>query len=131
EGVTVENEQWQLEREQANLSSFTIGIMPLTDTLWTRGKCGYKILQYMAAGIPVVASSVGANRDIVTDGENAFLARTTEDWVRNISTLAEDPVLRRKFALKGRELVERKYSLDGFAETYIKLMREVAASPSH
>jgi glycosyltransferase involved in cell wall biosynthesis len=93
--------------------------MPLTDTLWTRGKCGYKILQYMAAGIPAVASAVGANRDIITDGVNGFLARTTDDWVRSISTLAEDPVLRTKFALKGRELVESKYSLDQFAESYI------------
>ena len=126
EGVAVENEPWQLAREQTNLSSFTIGVMPLTDTLWTRGKCGYKILQYMAAGIPVVASGIGANRDIITDGENGFLAKTTEDWIRDISTLAEDEVLRRKFALKGRELVEKKYSLDQFADSYIALMREVA-----
>jgi glycosyltransferase involved in cell wall biosynthesis len=131
EGVPVENEQWQLEREQKNLSSFSIGIMPLTDTLWTRGKCGYKILQYMAAGIPVVASAVGANRDIITHGENGFLAETMDDWVRSISTLAADSVLRRKFASKGRELVERKYSLDGFAESYLKLMREVASSSSN
>ena len=112
DGVTVENVEWQLEREQANLSSFTIGIMPLTDTLWTRGKCGYKILQYMAAGIPSVSSAVGANVDIVTDGENGFLARKTEEWVRLIATLADDPVLRKKFALKGRQLVENRYSLD-------------------
>ena len=127
DGVIVENEQWQLEREQANLSRFSIGIMPLTDTLWTRGKCGYKILQYMAAGIPVVASAIGANRDIVTHGENGFLAATAEDWVRDISTLAADPVLRRKFGIKGRELVEQKYSLNQFADRYIKLMREVVA----
>jgi glycosyltransferase involved in cell wall biosynthesis len=126
EDVAVENEPWQLAREQTNLSTFTIGVMPLTDTLWTRGKCGYKILQYMAAGIPVVASGIGANRDIITDGENGFLAKTTEDWIRDISTLAEDAVLRRKFALKGRELVEKKYSLDQFADSYIALMREVA-----
>jgi glycosyltransferase involved in cell wall biosynthesis len=131
DGVTVENEPWQLEKEQANLSSFSIGIMPLTDTLWTRGKCGYKILQYMAAGIPVVASAVGANIDIITDGENGFLAGTSDDWARSIGTLAEDSVLRRKFAVRGRSLVESKYSLDQFAEGYIKLMREVAASTSH
>ena len=128
DGVTVENEEWQLEREQANLSRFTIGIMPLTDTLWTRGKCGYKILQYMAAGVPSVASAVGANLDIVTDGENGFLARTTEDWIRLIATLADDPVLRRKFALRGRQLAEHHYSLDQFSDRYIKLMRAAASS---
>ena len=127
DGVTVENEQWQLEREQANLSSFTIGIMPLTDTLWTRGKCGYKILQYMAAGIPVVASAFGANRDIITNGENGFLAGSMDDWVRDISTLAADPVLRRKFGMRGRSLVEQKYSLDQFADAYISLIRELVA----
>ena len=127
DGVRVENEKWQLEREQADLSQFTIGIMPLTDTLWTRGKCGYKILQYMAAGIPSVASAVGANLDIVTDGENGFLAKTTEDWVRLTATLADDPVLRKKFGLKGRQLVESRYSLDQFADRYIKLMNEVCS----
>jgi glycosyltransferase involved in cell wall biosynthesis len=119
-----------LDREQTDLSSFTIGIMPLTDTLWTRGKCGYKILQYMAAGIPSVASAVGANNDIVTHGENGFLARTSEDWVRLIATLAGDPVLRKKFALKGRQLVEKSYSLEQFSDRYIKLMREVANRPT-
>ena len=81
----------------------------------------------MAAGIPVVASAVGANRDIVTHGENGFLAATSEDWVHHISTLASDRVLRRKFGLKGRELVEQKYSLDQFVDAYINLMREVVA----
>jgi glycosyltransferase involved in cell wall biosynthesis len=126
DGVPIENEQWQLTREHSNLSNFTIGIMPLTDTLWTRGKCGYKILQYMAAGIPVVASAVGANCDIVTDGENGFLASTNDDWVRQISSLANAPDLRQSFGARGRELVEKKYSLDRFCADYIKLMREVA-----
>jgi glycosyltransferase involved in cell wall biosynthesis len=126
-GVPVQNEPWQLEREHRNLAGFSIGIMPLTDTLWTRGKCGYKILQYMAAGIPVVASAVGANNDIVTHGENGFLAKTIDDWVYCITALAEDAELRRNFGRRGRELVEQKYSLDQFAARYISLMREVAA----
>src|SRR6202045_43044 len=119
DGVTVENEPWRLENEQGNLASFGIGVMPLSDTVWTRGKCGYKILQYMAAGIPVVASAVGANVDIVADGKNGFLARTQDDWVRAIGRLIENPEQRRNFALRGRKLVEEKYSLDRFAEGYI------------
>ena len=126
EGVTVENEPWRLENEQGNLASFGIGIMPLTDTVWTRGKCGYKILQYMAAGIPVVASAVGANVDIIADGENGFLAKTQDDWVQSISRLIENPAQGNKFAFRGRKLVESKYSLDQFVEGYIQLMREVA-----
>jgi glycosyltransferase involved in cell wall biosynthesis len=127
EGVTVENEAWRLESEQANLSSFSIGIMPLTDTLWTRGKCGYKILQYMAAGIPAIASAVGANRKIVTQGENGFLAQTQEDWVQSISILLQDQALRTKFGTRGRQLVENKYSLDQFCDGYVNLMHKVAA----
>jgi glycosyltransferase involved in cell wall biosynthesis len=126
--VPVHNEQWQLEREHRNLSSFTVGIMPLTDTLWTRGKCGYKILQYMAASIPIVASAVGANNDIVSHGENGLLAKTTGDWVECITTLAENLELRQTFGRRGRELVQEKYSLDQFASGYIKLMHEVAST---
>jgi len=130
DSVPVENELWQLEREHRNLSGFSIGIMPLTDTLWTRGKCGYKILQYMAAEIPVVASAVGANNDIVSHGENGLLAKTIDDWVRNLAMLIEKPELRQTFGRRGRQLVEQKYSLDHFATAYVKLMREVVAQPS-
>ena len=102
--------------------------MPLWDSVWTRGKCGYKILQYMGVGTPVVASAVGANKDIITNGENGFLAETQEDWVRALGNLMENGAQRRTFGLRGRELVERQYSLDRFAQGYVKLMREVANS---
>ncbi|MEY2439190.1 MAG: hypothetical protein QOI34_575 [Verrucomicrobiota bacterium] len=126
EGVVVENESWRLESEQGNLRSFDIGIMPLWDSVWTRGKCGYKILQYMAAGIPVVASAVGANLDIITSGENGFLARTSEDWIRSVRSLLENPELRKTFASRGRELVAKHYSLEKFSQRYSKLMHDVA-----
>lgn len=128
DGVVVENETWRAETEQANLATFDIGIMPLWDSLWTRGKCGYKILQYMGVGTAVVASAVGANNQIVNHGENGFLATTQDDWVRSISALVENAELRNSFGRRGRELVEHSYSLDAFTNGYVKLMREVAAN---
>jgi glycosyltransferase involved in cell wall biosynthesis len=128
DGVVVENETWRAETEQANLATFDIGIMPLWDSLWTRGKCGYKILQYMGVGTAVVASAVGANNQIVNHGENGFLATTQDDWVRSISALVENAELRNNFGLRGRELVECSYSLEAFANGYVELMREIAAT---
>jgi glycosyltransferase involved in cell wall biosynthesis len=124
--VVVENERWQLESEQAHLASFDIGIMPLWDSLWTRGKCGYKILQYMSVGTPVVASDVGVNNEIISSGENGFLARTEQDWIEAIRSLIENAEQRRNFGLRGRQLVESRYSLDAFTLRYVQLMREVA-----
>ena len=126
QGVAVENEPWVLETEQANLSSFDIGIMPLWDSLWTRGKCGYKILQYMGVGTAVVASDVGVNNEIITSGENGFLARTEDDWVEAIRSLIENAEQRKNFGLRGRQLVESRYSLEAFTQGYLKLLREVA-----
>jgi len=126
EDVVVENEPWRLETEQANLSSFDVGIMPLWDSLWTRGKCGYKILQYMGVGTAVVASDVGVNNEIISSGENGFLARTESDWVEAIGSLIENAEQRRNFGLRGRQLVEHRYSLEEFTQSYVKLLREVA-----
>jgi glycosyltransferase involved in cell wall biosynthesis len=127
--VVVENEPWRLDTEQANLASFDIGIMPLWDSLWTRGKCGYKILQYMGVGVPVVASDVGVNNQIITSGENGFVVRTENEWVEAIARLIENTELRRNFGLRGRQLVENRYSLEQFTEGYVRLLREVVGHP--
>lgn len=129
EGVAVENESWRLETEQASLSSFDIGIMPLWDSIWTRGKCGYKILQYMGVGTAVVASDVGVNNEIITSGENGFLARTQDDWVNALGSLIKDAAQRKIFGLRGREVIEKRFSLEAFAQGYLKLLREVTRSP--
>ncbi len=126
DGVKVENEPWRMEMEQAQLSSFDIGIMPLWDSIWTRGKCGYKILQYMGVGTAVVASNIGVNNEIIRSGENGFLARSGEDWVQSLSALIESAEQRKTFGLRGRQLVEERYSLDAFAGGYVKLLHEVA-----
>ena len=126
DGVHVVNEPWQAENEQEQLASFDIGIMPLWDSLWTRGKCGFKILQYMGAGLPVVASDVGVNGEIVSAGQNGFLARNEAEWVEAISQLVQQPQLRRSFGANGRALIEQKFSLDTYAARYAELLRDVA-----
>jgi len=127
--VVVENEPWRQETEQANLASFDIGIMPLWDSVWTRGKCGYKILQYMGVGTAVVASDVGVNSQIISHGENGFLARTQDDWVATLGSLIENAEQRKAFGMRGRALIESRYSLEKFAEGYARLLREVAQVP--
>jgi hypothetical protein len=128
EGVSVQNEPWRIETEQENLQSFDVGIMPLWDSVWTRGKCGYKILQYMAVGTPVIASDVGVNGEIISPGENGFLARNQDDWVRSIGGLLQNSEQRRAFGLCGRQLVEKRFSLDLYTRRYVELFREVASS---
>jgi len=129
DGVRIQNEPWQMETEQEHLRSFDVGIMPLWDSVWTRGKCGYKILQYMAIGTAVVASDVGVNGEIISSGQNGFLARTENDWVTSIGNLFENSEQRRTFGMRGRELIEQKFSLERYATRYAELFREVANSP--
>ena len=110
-GVEVIFKQWSYDTEVQEIRSLDIGIMPLPDNEWAKGKCGLKVLQYMACGVPVVASPVGVNRKIIRDGENGFLAATDEEWLEKLSLLARDEALRRRLGQKGRETVENHYSL--------------------
>ena len=110
-GVQVEHLPWSLGREVRQILSFDIGVMPLTGHEEARGKCGLKLLQYMAAGLPAVASPVSANREIVRDGVNGYLAASREDWMEKLGRLMESPALRREMGRRGRETVERGYSL--------------------
>ncbi len=126
DGVRVENELWRGENEEANLAGFDVGIMPLADSAWTRGKCSYKILQYMGVGTAVVASPVGMNAEVIASGENGFLAASEDEWVRSIGALLENSDLRTRFGKASRQLVERNYSAERFAECYVDLMRRVA-----
>ncbi len=102
---------WKLEEENEDLVSFDIGLMPLGEDLWSKGKCGLKIIQYLSVGIPVVCTPVGINSDIVKDGENGFWATTAQAWIDRLSTLVEDPALRGQMGRKGVETVEEGYSL--------------------
>ncbi len=122
--IPVENVLWSLAEEVANLRALDIGLMPLEEDPWTRGKCGYKALQYMAAGVPVVCSPVGMNTEIVTDGENGLLAAGPADWERQIARLIAAPELRHRLGAAGRRSVEEHYSLAVMAERLAGLLME-------
>lgn len=107
----VEAVKWAEESEVHELQSFDIGIMPLPDEQWARGKCGYKLIQYMACGIPVVASPVGVNAEIVADGENGFLVQNADNWRTALNALLSDSTLRKKMGDSGRQRVIERYSL--------------------
>ena len=102
---------WLEETEVESLQQFDIGIMPLSDGLFERGKCGYKLIQYMACGLPVVASPVGVNREIVEHGVNGYLAETPLQWENAIRNLSGNAQLRKRFGTAGRLKVEKQYSL--------------------
>lgn len=112
QGVEAERVAWSEEEEVAQIASLDVGIMPLPDAPWERGKCGYKLIQYMACGLPVVASPVGVNRDIVRQGENGFLAETADEWAEALSALARDQGLRQRMGEQGRRQVAERYTLD-------------------
>lgn len=103
--------QWQPGIENDLLPYFTIGIMPLTDDKWTRGKCSLKLLQYMAAGIPVVVSPVGMNAEILASSSVGLAAQTNKQWLESISALLQSPTTAKRMGANGRQLVEKKYSL--------------------
>lgn len=122
-----EYKEWRLEHEKDDLGSFDIGIMPMPDDMWTRGKCGFKIILYMACGIPVVSSPVGVNKEIVRDGENGFLADTEDEWFSKLSALIDDSLLRKRFGVEGRKTVERCYSVSKTVGKFIGILKEVSA----
>ena len=111
EGVKVEFCKWEYAREVEELRVGDIGIMPLPDNDWTRGKCGLKLLQYMSIGMASVASPVGVNRDIVQDGVNGFLAVTEDEWYEKLLRLCDDAQLRMRVGKEARKTVVERYSL--------------------
>jgi glycosyltransferase involved in cell wall biosynthesis len=114
-GSPIEIRPWSEDSEVAEIQQIDIGIMPLPDEAWERGKCGYKLIQYMACGKPVVASPVGVNSVIVQHGINGFLASNEQEWVQAFELLCSDPLLRQSFGRAGRARVEQEYSLDVMA----------------
>jgi glycosyltransferase involved in cell wall biosynthesis len=125
EGIPVQAKPWSLEKEVEELRAFDIGLMPVPDDPWTRGKGGYKLLQYMAMGLPVVASPVGINRQIVTPGQEGFWAETEEEWEGCLARLIADPGLRRRMGALGRCKVEAEYALEKAGHRLVDLLEDL------
>lgn len=118
---------WRPESEVDDLRRFDIGIMPLPNDDWARGKCGLKGLQYMALGIPTVMSPVGVNSDIIRHGENGYLAGTDEEWLECLSLLLESPDLRKRIGDAGRATVQERYSVAANIGRYKDLLGSLLA----
>lgn len=127
-GVPVETLPWSEATEVTDMRSFDAGIMPLPDLPWAHGKCGFKLIQYLACRLPVVASPVGVNSEIVDVGTNGFLATSTADWVRALSLLRDDKELRRRMGSCGRNKVEQSYCLKVAAPKLISLLKEATGT---
>ena len=110
-GVKVEEVPWSMKGEVRLFNSLDIGVYPLTDDEWSKGKCGFKAIQCMACGVPVVAAAVGVNREIITDGVDSFLASTLDEWVAKLGRLLTEADLRARMAEAGRRRIEDRYSL--------------------
>jgi glycosyltransferase involved in cell wall biosynthesis len=126
-GLPMASIQWSEEIEASAIAEHDIGIMPLEDGPFERGKCGYKLIQYMACGLPVVASPVGVNRQIVEHGVNGYLAESLDDWETAIKALAADPELRKKLGVAGRRKVESDYCIQVTGPVLVELLESVVS----
>jgi glycosyltransferase involved in cell wall biosynthesis len=100
---------WCEKNESTLIQEFDIGIMPLSDSPWEEGKCAYKLIQYMACGLPVIGSNIGANKEVIAHGENGFLAKTSDDWLKYLNILVDNLERRELMGAAGRSVVENKY----------------------
>ncbi|HLM02132.1 MAG TPA: glycosyltransferase family 4 protein [Pyrinomonadaceae bacterium] len=125
EGVDVEAMAWRSETETSDLKPIDVGVMPLPDDQWSKGKCGLKALQYMALGVPTICSPVGVNSDIIQDGANGFLAGGKEEWIEKLKRLLESAELRRRLGVAGRRTVEEKYSAKVQAPRVFQILSSV------
>jgi glycosyltransferase involved in cell wall biosynthesis len=124
--VHLDSVDWSEETEAQTIQTFHAGVMPLPKTSWAEGKCGYKLIQYMACGLPVVASPVGANRQIVRQSATGFLAESAEEWVQALTFLRDHLDARAQMGRAGRRDVETKYCLQVTAPRLGQLLLEAA-----
>ncbi|MBL4587213.1 MAG: glycosyltransferase [Flavobacteriales bacterium] len=125
ENLGIQGIPWVKKTEIEDFSEIDIGLMPLPDDEWTKGKCALKGLQYMSLGIPCIMSPIGVNRDIIEDGVNGFLASTNEEWIERLSKLIESFELRQKVGAAGRKTVEDGFSVQANKPLYLKYFKEL------
>jgi len=126
DGVNVMNMEWNLKDDIRQFQSLDIGIYPLPEDEWIRGKTGFKAIQYMSVGVPCVASDVGANRSIVKDGINGYLAKTDVEWVEKLSMLVNSPELRQRIGSAGRITAEKEFSVKANAPKYLEIIKGIS-----
>lgn len=124
--ITLRRIPWSYEREIDDLMSLDIGLMPLFDDLWSKGKCGFKIIQYLGVGVPAVCTPVGINRDVVHDGVHGLWANTKDEWIEKLSTLIENASLREKMGGEGRRKIMDAYTVQTCAPKLIEWIKEMA-----
>ncbi|WP_431796735.1 glycosyltransferase family 4 protein [Cupriavidus metallidurans] len=123
-GVDVEVQPWSADTEVAAIADCDVGVMPLIDSPWEQGKCAYKLIQYMACGLPTVASPVGANCEVVVEGETGLMAATPDEWVRNLRLLLGNRELRQRLGAAGKKRVEAQYSLQCAAPRLVRMLQK-------
>lgn len=128
DGVKVEVVDWSYENEASEMQRFDLAIAPLEDDAWSRGKCSFRLLTYMSAGIPAVASRAGANCELLEDGRDGFLAGHTDEWVSKLSRLIEDEDLRRRMGAAARKKAVEHYSVKKAAVSVADIIRQVGLS---
>jgi glycosyltransferase involved in cell wall biosynthesis len=126
-GVEVEQREWRLENEVGDFRSLDVGLYPLVEDDWSRGKSGFKAVQYMAAGVPMVASPVGVTSEMIDDGRNGLLAHTTSEWEAQLARLLDDAPLRARLAAEGRKDAVESWSLAVHAPRFAELVAESIA----
>jgi len=125
--VRIEPVVWSPASEITALASSHIGVMPLTDDEWARGKCAFKLLQYMAASLPCVASPVGANTEAVLDNQTGYYARNSAEWEQALERLIRSPELRVRLGAAGRAHAETRYDVQNYQTRYVALLGELVS----
>ena len=125
-GVEIINVDWSLDKEIDEFQSLDIGVYPLPDNEWTRGKTGFKTIQYMSVGVPCVVSLVGANKDIVKEGINGYFADTKDEWIEKLLRLIQNKDLRKRIGAEGRKTAVENFSLKGNAPKYLEIIERVS-----